>query len=64
MSQKLRIRIVGSEPIQFGSKMPNFELKSQYNIWGMKCKRPLLRRIPNLIMNHFLKQVIIICGYC
>ena len=30
MSQKLRIPIVGSEPIQFGSKMPNFELKSQY----------------------------------
>ena len=30
MSQKLSFPIVGSEPIKFGSKMPNFELKSQY----------------------------------
>lgn len=30
MSQKLRFPIVGPEPIKFGSKMPNFELKSQY----------------------------------
>ena len=30
MSQKLRIPIVGLESIKFGSKMPNFELKSQY----------------------------------
>ena len=30
MSQKLRFPIVESEPIKFGSKMPNFELKSQY----------------------------------
>ena len=30
MSQKLKFPIVGPEPIKFGSKMPNFELKSQY----------------------------------
>ena len=30
MIQKLRFPIVGSEPIKFGSKMPNFELKSRY----------------------------------
>lgn len=30
MSQKLRFPIMGSEPIKFGSKMPKFELKSQY----------------------------------
>ena len=30
MSQKLRFPIVGPEPIKFGSKMLNFELKSQY----------------------------------
>ena len=30
MSQKLRFPIMGSEPIRFDSKMPNFELKSQY----------------------------------
>ena len=37
MSQKLRFPIVGPEPIKFGSKMPNFELKSQY--WGHKMPR-------------------------
>ena len=30
MNQKLRSPIVGSEPIKFGSRMPNFELKSLY----------------------------------
>ena len=30
MSQKLRFLIVGPEPIKLGSKMSNFELKSQY----------------------------------
>ena len=30
MSQKLRFPIVGAEPIKYSSKMPNFELKSQY----------------------------------
>ena len=30
MSQKFRFPIVESEPIKFSSKMPNFELKSQY----------------------------------
>ena len=30
MSQKLRFPIMGSEPIKFGFKMPNFELKSPY----------------------------------
>ena len=35
MSQKLRFSIMGSEPIKFRSKMPNFELKSQYLGQGM-----------------------------
>lgn len=35
MSQKLRFSIMGSEPIKFRSKMPNFELKSQCLGQGM-----------------------------
>ena len=35
MSQKLRFSIMGSEPIKLRSKMPNFELKSQYLGQGM-----------------------------
>ena len=37
MSQKLRFSIMGSEPIKFRSKMPNFELKFQY--LGLKKPR-------------------------
>ena len=37
MSQKLTFPIVGSEPIKFGSKMPNFEFKFQY--LGLKKPR-------------------------
>lgn len=50
MSQKLRIPIVGLEPIKFSSKMSNFELKSQY----MGDEMPRRRDFASITSNWFI----------
>lgn len=50
MSQKLRIAIVGLEPIKFGPKKPNFELKSQY----LGLKKPRRGDFASITSNRFI----------
>lgn len=54
MSQKLRIPIVELEPIKFGSKMPNFELKSLYLGQRMPRREEFASITPNWFIGGLL----------
>lgn len=57
MSQKLRFPIVGSEIIKFGSKMPNFELKSLYLVHKMPRKGDFAPLTSNCFIGGLLLKI-------
>ena len=57
MNQKLRYPIIDFEPIKFGSKMPNFELKSRYGGPEMPQRGDFASITSNCLIWGFLLKI-------